>query len=90
MLLFLKNERVKEKFKKLENIDLMILCDEEPIFVSARFIQLLHCVKLDYTKDLNLLLEDKSLEQFYIVMRLIGTNIRQVKAYFKNLMYYKF
>ncbi|MDL0109452.1 hypothetical protein NYG95_06250 [Campylobacter felis] len=63
VLLFLKNERVKEKFKKLENIDLMILCDEEPISVSAKFIQLLHCVKLDYTKDLNLLLEDKSLRE---------------------------
>lgn len=63
---YLANEKVKEKFKKLnqENV-LYILYDEEPSLISANFIELLKIINIYYTKDLNTLFDKENKEILY-------------------------
>lgn len=63
---YLANEKVKEKFKNLnqENI-LYILYDEEPSLISANFIELLKIINIYYTKDLNTLFDKENKEILY-------------------------
>lgn len=63
---YLANEKVKEKFKNLnqENV-LYILYDEEPSLISANFIELLKIINIYYTKDLNTLFDKENKEILY-------------------------
>lgn len=61
LLLYLKNEHVKQKFKALENKNLSIAYNEDPDYISAKFITLLERVGFTYTKKLNDLFEDGKL-----------------------------
>ncbi|RTJ79956.1 hypothetical protein C3H43_01855 [Campylobacter jejuni] len=85
MLMFLKNKIVKEKFRKLQNEDLSIIYDEDPISISTKFIQLLHCVKLYYTKDINLLFEDQKLIQILHAYAAYKDEYKTYKSIFQKL-----
>ncbi|MCW0185714.1 hypothetical protein OJP00_03880 [Campylobacter lari] len=63
---YLANEKVKEKFKKLnkENV-LYVLYDEEPSLISANFIELLKTINIYHTKDLNTLFDDENKKILY-------------------------
>ncbi|EHZ4885432.1 hypothetical protein K5688_000932 [Campylobacter lari] len=63
---YLANEKVKEKFKKLnkENV-LYVLYDEEPSLISANFIELLKTINIYHTKDLNSLFDDENKKILY-------------------------
>ncbi|HEB9316741.1 TPA: hypothetical protein RZK32_001016 [Campylobacter coli] len=63
---YLANEKVKEKFKNLnqENV-LYVLYDEEPSLISANFIELLKTINIYHTKDLNTLFDKENKKILY-------------------------
>lgn len=89
LLFYLKDEAVKQKFKALQNESLTIVYDEEPNSISAKFIELLHCVGLNFTKELNLLLSDENLLKILNTYATIHKSLLQKLSVLQILIYAK-
>ena len=64
--LYLANEAIKQKFKNLQKDGVLyVLSDEEPSFVSVKFIELLKEAGIFYTKDLEGLFSKQNVEIFH-------------------------
>ena len=64
--LYLANEAIKQKFKNLQKDGVLyVLSDEEPSFVSVKFIELLKEAGIFYTKDLEGLFYKQNVEIFH-------------------------
>ncbi|EAJ6150834.1 hypothetical protein BXA08_04175 [Campylobacter lari] len=92
---YLVNDKVKEKFKQLNQENMLyVLHAEEPNSISVKFIELLRIVDIHYTQDLNVLFDEKNkqilfeyakaiLEKDKAISRLPKLSVLQILIYAK-------